>query len=197
MGLRGREDLLPGTTVGGIEPEQTRLSHVLSLSSQIGSPIQAIGFLIDNSVQQFYSQIVNQLNIKRGPPLRIDISLVELDAFKPPSQAMQSRSVIQHLMPAEEESKQSLAKAATNNAPITVATPPQTRSKACLKITDNGPGISPFRMRQFLTQFGREPSRVSLTGSAFELAEHGVGVKLSTFRLGRTALILSKTSPQG
>ena len=129
--------------------------------------------------------------------MRIDISLVELDAFKPPSQSMQSRPIIQNFMPAEEESKHSLAKVATSNVPITNATAAQTRSKKCLKITDNGPGISPFRMRQFLTQFGREPSRVSLTGSAFELAEHGVGIKLSTFRLGRTALILSKTSPQG
>lgn len=64
-----------------------------------------------------------------------------------------------------------------------------------LKITDNGPGITPYRMRQTLTHFGQEPLRVGQSG-AFDISEHGVGLKIASLRLGQTSLILSKTSPR-
>jgi len=44
---------------GALEPEKTRLSHVLSVAGQIHSPIAAVAAFIDNSVQEFHSQIVN------------------------------------------------------------------------------------------------------------------------------------------
>ncbi len=69
------------------------------------------------------------------------------------------------------------------------------KKKVVLRILDNGPGISPYRMREVLRQFGKEPLRVNQNGP-FDFAEHGVGLKIATLRLGRTALIISKTSPE-
>ena len=52
-------DLAYGVMLRQHEPEQTRLSHVLSISGQIKSPIAALASFIDNSVQAFHSQIVD------------------------------------------------------------------------------------------------------------------------------------------
>ena len=66
-----------------------------------------------------------------------------------------------------------------------------------IKIKDNGPGISPYLMKETLTSFGlTKEMKKNNEGGLFSLADHGINLKLSSLRLGETCLIITKTSPQ-
>jgi len=96
----------------------------------------------------------------------------------------------------QEEAKVKLGIEAFKSAPMAM-NEKQVKSamKTCIRVTDNGPGISPYRMRQSLTQFGMEPTRANKNGP-FDFGEHGIGFKIACLRLGQTCLLLSKTSTQ-
>ena len=156
----------------------------------------AIASFIDNAVQAFYSQVVDQLSQKRGPPLQIDVSLLDLDValgscLKKPlliERSVQPPSEVPKQNPEREQEEQKIDTrgAATQDENY--------RKKMCLRITDSGPGISPFKLRQALTQFGHKSLQVKRS-SPFEFSEHGISLQVNCLRLGHTSLILSKTSP--
>ena len=51
-------------------------------------------------------------------------------------------------------------------------------------------------MKETLTSFGMtETMRSSSQRGPFNMAEHGIGMKLSSLRLGNTSLIVTKTNP--
>ena len=70
--------------------------------------------------------------------------------------------------------------------------------KECIRIKDNGPGVSPFQMKETLTSFGMTQNmRNSMSHSSpFSISEHGIGLKLSLLRLGDTCVIITKTNPK-
>ena len=73
----------------------------------------------------------------------------------------------------------------------------KSKAKTWIKIKDNGPGISPYLMKETLTSFGlTKEMKKNNEGGPFSLADHGINLKLSSLRLGETCLIISKTSPQ-
>ena len=75
--------------------------------------------------------------------------------------------------------------------------PKKSSARTWIKIKDNGPGISPYLMKETLTSFGltsEMKKNVNEVG-AFSLADHGISLKLSTLRLGETGLIITKTNP--
>lgn len=76
---------------------------------------------------------------------------------------------------------------------FSVTEQPQT----CLRIRDDGCGMTPAQMVETLSTFGPNPSRL-LTGSEqiFNHAEHGVGLKIALLRLGRSSLIISRNNQE-
>jgi hypothetical protein len=48
-------------------------------------------------------------------------------------------------------------------------------------------------MQEVMTSFGKNGSRVSGVSGDYDQSEHGVGLKLACFRLGKTAVILSRS----
>ena len=65
----------------------------------------------------------------------------------------------------------------------------------CLKIRDNGPGISPLLMKEVLTSFGYI-NKLDNNNSQLNFAEHGIGLKINALRIGKTCLILSRKNNQ-
>ena len=144
--------------------------------------------------------------MKRGPPLRLDVTLSDLEAINPQQRAIGTcvnqlsnpENALITRQDVEEERKGSVENHNAGNVDPNTrndAQPQSTLSKACLVLKDDGPGISPYKMRTLLTQFGQDNLR-SYQSGPFDLAEHGIGLKLASLRLGKNCLILSKTSPQ-
>ena len=108
--------------------------------------------------------------MKRGPPLRLDVTLSEMQAINPQQRANgtgmnqlsnpENALITRHDV--EEEKKGSLENHNVSNADQNTrndAQPQSTLTKACLVLKDDGPGISPYKMRTLLTQFGQDNLR--------------------------------------
>jgi hypothetical protein len=67
----------------------------------------------------------------------------------------------------------------------------QTKER-CLKIKDNGTGMSPQQMKLVLTSFGYNTKNSRTAPSEFNSSEHGLGLKLNAFRLGKTCVIVTR-----
>jgi hypothetical protein len=61
----------------------------------------------------------------------------------------------------------------------------------CIRIRDDGSGISPKVMKGILTSFGVFKTE-SDSPNDFNQSEHGIGLKINALRLGTTCLIVSR-----
>lgn len=66
-------------------------------------------------------------------------------------------------------------------------------TKSFMEIKDSGPGIHPKKLMEALTSFGTASGTKSKSNYSF--SEHGMGLKVNSFRLAQTTLIISRTKP--